>query len=347
MKIRWRSAFSTPTVALVVALAIGCSKSSSPSPGGTTGGAPGADAGTPDAGSGPLGSGNLTSATSVANGSTFTTPFDAAPSPDGATLYFTGVDPAAGSAIFKVGSTAGSTPSVLTSGCASATCDFTIGAPLGIAVSSDGSTVYVADPAYIGGGADTGYVFSVPSAGGGQTPLPETAGYNARAITVSKVGGSDNLFFVGDDKGDGTPAIFKDASGTVSTVLKGGDPQAVAVASDGTAYFVDGNGSVQKVAAGGAAATPLGASASNLAVSYPVGIALSQDEKFLLVAVTDPTGKQAIARIDVTSGASTLLSVGLPATNTEGGGLHRAANADVYSFVDTTAGSTGSVYLLK
>ena len=318
---RWRGAVPSSTAALLTALAVGCSK---------------------DAPKGA--SGNLTSATSVANGAAFLSPFDAAPSPDGNTIYFTGVDPAAGAAIFKVPA-AGGTPSVLASGCATTACDSFIGAPLGIAVSSDGSKVFVADPAYVGGNSDTGYVFSVPSGGGAQSLLAETGGYNVRFITTSKVGGSDNLYFIGDDKADGKAGIFKDVSGTVSPVIKTGDPQAATVAGNGTVYSIDQNGSVQKMAGGGSTATVL---ANGLAVSYPVGMALSGDERFLLVPVVDPaTSTQAIARIDVSSGASTLMALGLPATNSEGGGFHKAANADVFSFVDSGAGTTGTVYVLK
>ena len=326
---RWRGAVSSSAAALVIALAAGCNKDSPPASGGGAG------------------TGNISSVTSVANGDTFQTPFDAAPSPDGTAIYFTGVDPVKGAAIFKVGNKAGSAPSVLTSGCATPACDSFVGSPLGIAVSSDGATVYVADPAYTSGASDSGSVFSVPSGGGSQTALAETAGYNARFITVSKVGGSDNLYLIGDDKADGQAGIFKDVGGTVTTVIKGGDPPAVAVASDGTVYYLDQNGSVQKVGTGGTA-TALGGSASNLAVSYPAGMALSQDEKSLLVPVFDSvTGAQAVTRIDVSSGAQTGIFLGLPRTNVEGGGLHRAANADVYSFVDSGAGSSGTIYLLK
>lgn len=323
---RWRSVVTSPGAALVLALAAGCSKDA-PRGSGTAGG-------------------NLTTATAVANGSSFSSPFDAAPSPDGNTVYFTGIDPATGAAIFKVPA-AGGTPTVLASGCATPACDAFVGAPFGLAVASDGSKVFVADPAYVGGASDSGAIFSVPSGGGSQTVLSETSGYAPRFVTVGRVGGSDNLYFIGNDK-DGTPSIFKDANGAVTTVLKGGDPQAVAVSGNGTVYYVDQNGTVQKLAAGGTAGTALGAGASNLALSYPVGLALSHDESSLLVPVIDPAkSTQAIARIDSASGVATLLGLNLPATNSEGGGFHKAANADVYSFVDSGAGSTGTIYVLK
>ena len=167
-------------------------------------------------------------------------------------------------------------------------------------------------------------------------------------VSLAKVGGADNIYFIGNDKADGMTGIFKDASGTVTPVIKGVDAQAVTAHTDGTVYFVDAAGTVKKIAQGGTTASALGAMATNLNVSFPAGLALSQDGQFVLVPVVDPTTKnQSIARIDVASGAVTQLALSLPATNSEAGGLHRAANADVYSFVDTGAGATGTVYLLK
>lgn len=347
MKIRRRSAWTHSLAGLAsCALAAGCHSSNNnpavpPDGGSPDGGAP--DGGSPDGGA--LGSGALTTSTAVANGASFALPFDAAPSPDGTSVYFTGVQAtgaSTGPAILKSAATAGSTPSALAVG-------GDIGAPLGVAVSTNGTTVYAADPAY-NTATDKGAIFKVASAGGAPAPLAETVDYSPRAIAVASVGGSDNLYFIGDDKTDGASGIFKDAGGTVTAVLKGApanNPQAVTAYADGTVYFVDGSGSVQKIAAGGTTATSLGTAAKNLNVSFPAGIAVSNDGKFVLVPDTDPmTGKQSIARIDVTSGAVTQLALTLGA-NAEAGGLHRAANADIYSFVDTGAGATGTVYLLK
>lgn len=297
----------------------------------------------PDGGSPTPGSANLTSATPAANGNSFAYPLDATPSPDGTQIYFTGIQPGAspgGPGIFKVAAAGGATSSLTAGG--------SIGVPLAVAMSSDGSKVYVADPAY-GTNVD-GAVFSVASAGGSPTVLTETEGYAPRAVAVAKVGGSDNVYFIGDDKANRQSGIFKDASGTISAVIEGSaanDPQAVAAYSDGTLYFIDGSGSVQRIAAGGTTATALPGAARNLAINFPAGIDVSQDGKFLVVPVTDPaTHGESIARIDVTSGNVTQLPLGL-SKNSESGGIHRAAAADVYAFVDSGAGSTGTVYLLK
>jgi DNA-binding beta-propeller fold protein YncE len=323
---RSRGVPAPSAVGLCLALAAGCGKN-----GGTA----------PDAG---LGSGNLTSATAVANGPTFALPLDAAPGPDGTEIYFTGLQPGpnlGSPGIFKVAA-AGGIPTALAVG-------GDIGAPLGIAVSSDGSTLYVADPAFATA-SDKGAIFTVSTAGGMPSALAETSDYVPRSLAVSKVGGSDNLYFIGEDKTDGATGIFKDASNAVTPVITGnaaGDPQAVAAWTDGTLYFVDAGGTVQKIAAGGSTATPLGGAAHDLAISFPAGIEVSQDGRFVLVPVTDPiTRTQSIARIDVASGDVAQYALGLFG-NSEAGGIHRAASKDVYAFVDTGAGSTGTVYLLK
>jgi sugar lactone lactonase YvrE len=295
-----------------------------------------------------LGNGTVTKATPAASGPQFAVPLDATPSPDGSQVFFTAVDPATGPQVFTVSAVGGANAAPISTGSA-------LGAPLGIAASSDGNTLFVADPAGSSGTAnDNGGIFKVAAGGGPATLLTETADYAPRSIVVAAVGGSDSLYFVGT-KTDGTNGIFKDSGGNVTPVLTGagaGDPSAIAVASDGTLYFIDASssaGKIIKVAAGGTTGTALGGGAASLSVSYPGGLATSQDGSALLVAVFDPaTGGESIARVDASSGAVTQNALGLTA-NQEPGGLHRAAGADIYSFVDVGAGTTGSgiVYVLS
>ena len=363
MKTRRRSALTHSLAGLALCtLAVGChSNNNSPGidagppvvDGGTDGGAT-IDGGTDG---GALGTGTPTTTTVIANGAQ---PFDSAPSPDGTQVYFTGTDSAQGAAVFKVPAAGGAT-TLVASGINCGTTSTCIGVPFGVAVSTDGTTVFAADPAFRGASAnDNGAIFKVPAVGGEPAALAETVDYAPYAVTVTKVGTADNIYFIGQDPtASGAPGIFMDAASKVTPVIEGAaanDPQAVAVASDGTVYFVDGNGAVQKVLAG--KATPLVAGAKNLIVSFPAGIAVSQDNKAVLVPDTDPaTSAPGIARIDVATGAVTQLALtpALVALNSSGGGLHRAANADIYSFVDTGAGtgpasqsfSTGTIYLLK
>ena len=305
------------------------------------------DGGNQTDGGNTLGSGTLTTAAVVANGAAFSLPFDAAPSPDGKTIYFTGVTPGGISAaadvpaLFKVAASGGTTTVLATGG--------SIGAPFGVAVSSDSNTIFVADPAFTTT-TDKGAIFSVSSSGGTPTELSETADYSPFSIALAKVGTSDTIVFVGTDKTTGMTGVFKDVGGTVSTVIEGptaANPGAVAIYTDGTIYFTAETGVIYSVAAGATTATAVNTAATSLSLSFPAGLAVSQDGKFLLVPNTDPaTHGEGIARIAIAGGAVTQLALSLSA-NTEAGGLHRAADADVYSFVDTGAQGTGAVYILK
>jgi sugar lactone lactonase YvrE len=177
-----------------------------------------------------------------------------------------------------------------------------------------------------------------------RSPLPAAP----TAVAVAKVNGADNIVFVGTDKTSGFSSIFKDVGGTVSTVVAGTASAsfgAVTIYRDGTVYFTDGAGHVYSAAAGATTGTLVTPNA--LSLGFPAGLAVAQDGKFLLVANTDPaTGGEGIARIAVSGGAVTQLALSLTA-NSEAGGLHRAADADIYSFVDTGAQSTGAVYIFR
>lgn len=190
------------------------------------------------------------------------------------------------------------------------------------------------------GSADTGPVpgngtvtKATPAASGPQFAVPLDATPNPDGSQV---------FLTAVDSATG-PQVFK--------VSAAGGANAAPI-SNGTLYFIDASssaGKIIKVAAGGTTGTALGGGAASLNVSYPGGLAASQDGSALLVAVFDPaTGGESIARVDTSSGAVTQNPLGLTA-NREPGGLHRASNADVYSFVDTGAGATssGTIYVLS
>jgi DNA-binding beta-propeller fold protein YncE len=335
---------ATAAFAVLAALfAAGCHGSDNQSSGTPPDGgvAQGPDGGSPDGGS--AGAGSPTTAIASANNpaqTVFSLALDAAPSPDGAKIYFVAVDPQNGPGVFSTDSAAGSTPAVLASGGA-------FGAPLGIAVSSDGSTLYVADPAGFTS-ADQGVLYRLPAAGGTPAQLDETLDLAPRSVAVAKVGSADVIAFIGTDKATGANTVFEDASGQVTALVSGNDPAAVAIATDGTVYVLDQAGTLAKIAAGATAATALPASTPPLNVSFPSGMDVSQDQTALLVSGFDPaTGKEWIARVAIATGAVTQLTLAPALTGTEPAGLHRAANADVYDFVDTGAGVSGTVYLIK
>jgi hypothetical protein len=336
---RCRDATLVTSVAAILALATGCHSNNNNNPTQPDGGI------TTDGGT-ALGTGNPTTATASADNpdrTVFSLALDAAPSPDGATIYFIGAD-GNGGAVFSTPAAAGSTPALLTSG-------GIVGAPLSIAVSSDGTKLYLADPAAQTPN-DKGAILTEPVGGGTPTLLAETVDFAPRAVAVSKVGGSDEIVFIGTDKTaspDGTFAdgVFKDVSGTVTSVLAGGDPATIAVATDGTIYILDQAGSIAKVAVGATTATALAGASQTLNVSFPSGMDVSQDQTALLVSGFDATGKESIARVVIATGAVTQLTLTPALTGAEPAGLHRAFNTDTYAFVDTGANTSGTIYLLK
>lgn len=290
-------------------------------------------------GGGGPGNGTLGTATPAANGTQFNTPFDAAPSADGSRIYFTAIDSTTGQpAVFQSGAGAGSTAAVLVNGAS-------VGFGSSIATSTDGNTVYVADPA-ASTANDKGVIFSVPGGGGSPTQLAETADYAPTSLSVARVGNADVLYFIGADKADGSSGIFQDRGGSVSAVIKGGaagNPEVLAAGNDGTVYFFDSARGLVSVAPGAAAAAPLpGAAASLRGVS---GLALSQDGSALIASTQSAAGTSSIQRISLADGSVAAESAAV--ASKEAGGLHRAANADVYAFADLSAGSSGTVYVLS
>ncbi|HEY2031494.1 MAG TPA: hypothetical protein VGH20_20020 [Myxococcales bacterium] len=327
--------------AALLGLAAACSNNNNQPGAGTPDG--GGVASNPDGGSADAGNGSLTTSTAAAADNdklVFSLALDAAPSPDGNTIYFLAVDPANGPGVFKTAAAANSTPTLITSG-------GSLGSPLALAVSTDGNTIFLADPA-AQTATDQGAIFAESAAGGAPSLLPETVDFAPRAVAVSKVGGSDEIVFIGTDKTSGADGVFKDVSGQVTSVVAGNNPSSIAVANDGTIYILDQAGSIARVAPGGTSATALAGASQHLDVSFPSGMDLSHDQSALLVSGFDPaTGNESIARVDIATGAVTQLVLTPPLAGGEPGGLHRAANADTYGFVDTGAGNSGTVYLLK
>jgi sugar lactone lactonase YvrE len=116
------------------------------------------------------------------------------------------------------------------------------------------------------------------------------------------------------------------------------DPSALAVAADGTTYVTDGRadsglGAVFRIPTSGAPARIVG----RLRMGLPAGIALSRDERRLLVAGWDvETGPGRLTWVGVDGmGAMSPMALGAPLTSPVG--LSRARNADIYGIADDTA----------
>ena len=305
-------------MALVLAIA-GCSKDETPPP--------------PPA----KGDGSVRSvATVVSGGNTFRLPLDAALSPDGRATYFTALAEE-GAAVFSV-SASGGMPARLAD----------LVSPGPVDVTADGRTLVIADPGVETSSGALGAIVTVSSSGGTPSVLAGTEGTLPRGLAVA----GNRIVFTGTDTSDGAPAVFETSTdGGLATLLKAGliDPSGVAIAPGGEVYLLDAEADgastrrLLKVSSG--AASEL---ANGLRAGFPAGLAIAQNGLNILVATTDATtGKAQLERF-TTSGAR----AGDPAGMTIGSfdepaGLHRAAQADSYAYVDSGAIGSGAVFVVN
>jgi hypothetical protein len=308
--------------------------------GGGDGGGGGGDSGEGGSAGDP---GTISTVTPVANSAAdFFSPFDSTPDPTGQTIYFTAISADGTSGVFSVSSAGGAIAKIFAGD--------PFASPIGIAISPDGQQLYVADP-----GANTandeGQINVLPAGGGTPTSLDGTDGYDPRSLEV--VGSA--IYFSGIDKSNAQPGVFKTAlsGGVISVVAEGGtivDPSGVTANAAGDVYFVDtlghgSHGTVMKVPSGISTATAL---VPDLLVGYPAGLALSGDGTALLSSSLDSVKQtDQVLRVAISDGQATTNTAGGIGGNVEAAGLHRAHNAAVYSWADSTAGVTGTVYILK
>jgi sugar lactone lactonase YvrE len=279
-------------------------------------------------------------------------PYDATPSPEGDMIYFTGEDSGGNPGVYAVPA-AGGASIVVSVGEPFVT-------PFGIATGTDGSKLYVADPASDEIGDDGGSIYVLDADGGGTpSPVAGTLGLSPRSLEVREEDGADQLYFSGHTP-EGEGGIFKvpAAGGTMQKLTVGDgimDPSGVTVASNGDVYFVDtiGSGSrlgrVMLLSAGSDAATVL---VDDINVGYPAGIALTFDESVLWVSALDAGPlTDIVLLVDLTSLDVTTFT-GDDDTSivdlVEPAGLHRAKNANVFAWADSSkTGAGGTVFVIK
>lgn len=276
------------------------------------------------------------------------TPFDATPSQNGDTIYYTGDDTALGAGVFKVSSAGGAATAVVTGD--------PFVAPFGIATATTGSLVYVADPAADEAGDDRGRITSVNVQTNAMTTVVQ--GFSPVALEVLEEGGNDTIYFTGRSAA-GAVGVFKVAAsgGAVTPIATGApivDPSGIALSSNGDIYFIDTVGSGSR--AGRIVQIPYGTSTpqvllDNISVGYPAGIAIATDDLELWVSGLAPvTLTDVLLRVNVTTQAVTNYTGDADTSITafeEPAGIHRAKNADIFSFADSRAGGTGTVFALQ
>jgi len=273
-------------------------------------------------------------------------PVDAAPSPDGAVIYFVATGEP-GPALFSVPAGGGAVAKIVD------------GAPLvkpsGLTVATDGSHLYVADQQADTAGAPGpgGGVLTLPTQApsGAPTLLPGTAGRSPHGLDIVKQNGADSVYFTGTDPANGAPGLFQvpAVGGTVTTVAEGPpfiSPDSVVVTGTGVAYVSDqgtgpGQGQVFSVSSG--KATPV---LTGQTLGAPAGVALVKGDATLLVSSVDSaTRSDQVLFLDVATGKTTTSNHGIAENKNSSGGLHRAVGSPILAWCDV--GRSGKVYRIE
>jgi hypothetical protein len=274
-------------------------------------------------------------------------PFDATPDVKGDAVYIAGLDKQGNPVIASAkldGSAAAS--KVLSSGAP-------LVAPLNIAISTDGATLYIADPGAEDATGKVGRIFKMANDGGTLAPITNADGYRARGLEALSVENKDVIYFAGTDP-TGVAGIFKvpaDDSAPVDVVAKGApfqDPSGVAVNANGDVFACD---TVQDSDRLGIVVSVIGGNVkpllSGLLPGFPCGVALLEGEKALLVSSRDPVKKtDAVLTIDLSTNMTTSFSMGVD-TFVEAAGLHRAKQAgNTFAWADSLANG-GTVFRIQ
>jgi DNA-binding beta-propeller fold protein YncE len=286
-----------------------------------------------------LGDGLIKSASVATQSGDFNSPFDSTPNPDATIIYYTAIGPQ-GPGVFQVPA-AGGAAELLTGGAPFV-------GPVGIAISSDGLTIYVADP-------QAGQIFVIPT-GGDHTPKPlaGTTGSAPRGMAVVRDQNQDVLYFTGKDPSDGQVAVLKvpAAGSTQPTIVAKGtplvEPDGLAVTHNGIVYVSDhsaaggGFGRIFRIDAG--ATTTV---VERVRVGTPAGVALTFNETVLLVSALQPDrDSDQVVLVNLSNLQTGSVTKGI-AENQKAGGVHRALNSNVFSWADLTSGGSGRVYRIE
>lgn len=276
-------------------------------------------------------------------GTTCQRPLDAVPDAMGRNVFFTAFTPMGEAAVFRAAiPAAGMPPSAPVLVVAGNGLEF----PVGITITADDQTLYVADQsADRGMEPGIGAIFRIPATGG----MPSSLDLGSELVHPAAVSidmSGDNLLVSGQQRnamGDVRRALFRvPRTGGSATVLTNDlvDPSGVSQSSSGSIICHDtrrgGARSATAVTVEGSTATPV---AGNLVAGYPAGLAYAVTGNAVLFSGADPqnggglltfaTGTMAMAPPSLSAGMMTPL------------GLHRARMTNAWSVADEAAGGTG------
>jgi hypothetical protein len=226
--------------------------------------------------------------------------------------------------------------------------------PFDIDASIDGKTLYIAD---IAGGAEGDGAIVTMSPSGGE-PIELVSGYAPRAITVSDNG---DVFFSGLDEATGEAGVFTLSGTAVSRVFAGAplvDPSGIAVLKDGGVLVVD-----TRLFDGAPGAAPPHASeagvvlikdgqasifATGFATGYPAGIALTIDDKALIISGEGRDRSDTVYIVDVGNpkAPKTVVTDKFSAYQDSSAGLKRAHDSNTFIWASLAANG-GTVYSIQ
>jgi sugar lactone lactonase YvrE len=260
----------------------------------------------------------------------FTSPMDAVASLDGSEFYFTAYDELKQPALFKTKAVAGSGAEVLAAG-------DPLESPIGLVLSCDGDTLYVAD---IGG--EAGAVLSIATSGGALTDLAVTGIVRPGGLAM----GPDckSLYATGRTD-DGLAALFRipTSGGTATPVWMGEplvSPTGLHVDEFGVAWVMDhralganGEGVLFAIPSDGSAANEV---ISDLRMGTFGGVSLTAGGGVAVMPTVDADGHGQLTSVEISTGEMKQLAT--PAL-TDPAGLRTARQAAVFAVVDSEGGA--------
>jgi len=269
-----------------------------------------------------------TSVTKVSS-SGFQSPTDAVASPDGRTFYFAAWDDQKQPTLFQVPSAPDSTPTALAAGAP-------LEAPIGLVMSCDGKTLFVADM-----GGEDGAILAADVAAGAPTAVAVTGIVRPGGIAM---GPDCKSLFATGLVSDGTPALFQVpiAGGDARVVYQGAplvSPTGLHVDSLGVAWVMDhhaqgpdGEGVLFAIPSDGSKASVV---VSGLRMGTPGGVSLTAGGGTAVMPTRDADGNAQLTSVEIATGAITQL----PAPDmVDPAGLRSARKAGVFAVVDSEAG---------
>lgn len=268
--------------------------------------------------------------TQVATGG-FTSPTDAVASPDGRTFYFAARDEMNEPAIFWTSSEPGGTPEVLAAGAP-------LDMPIGLVMSCDGKTLYIADM----GGEGGAMLALATEPGGAVTDLAAAGIVRPGGLAMAK--DCKTIYATGlTDAGE--PALFSMPidGGAAAVVYKGEplvSPTGLFIDNDDVSWVLDhrahgdaGEGVLFAIPADGSAATPV---VSDLRMGTPGGCSLTAGGGTAVIPTRDADGNAQLTSVNIKSGEA----VQLPAPGMiDPAGLRTARGAGVFAVVDSEGGA--------